>query len=211
MSVQLKNGTAAATEELPEYITFEQFLELGEQYKYSEWVDGKVIPMPAVCDAHASLKGDVWSYIKTYVDQLDLGVVRDEPFQMKTGPDLPSRAPDVMFIAKKNLRRLKEQYLDGPADLVVEVISPGTRSIDRGDKFYEYERGGVREYWLLDPERKQAEFYILGRDRIYRPAVVGDDGIFRSTVLKGLWLNVTWLWKTPRPTAVKLLKEWGID
>jgi Uma2 family endonuclease len=209
MSVQLKNG-ASETRELPGYISFDQFLELGEQYKHSEWVDGKVILMSAVSDVHASLKGDIWSYVKAYVDELDLGVVRDEPFQMKTGPDLPSRAPDVMFIAKKNLRRLKPQYLEGPADIAIEVISPGTRSIDRGDKFYEYERGGVREYWLLDPERKQAEFYILGRDRIYRPVVVADDGIFRSTVLKDLWLNVAWLWKTPRPTAAKLLKEWGI-
>src|SRR5436309_15087935 len=105
MHVQLKNG-AAATRELPGYISFDRLLELGEQYKHSEWVDGKVILMSAVSDAHASLKGDIWSYVKAYVDELDLGVVRDEPFQMKTGPDLPSRAPDVMFIAKKNLRRL---------------------------------------------------------------------------------------------------------
>jgi Uma2 family endonuclease len=209
MPVQLKNGTAKATE-LPEYISYEDFLELGDEFRHSEWVDGKVILMSAVTDAHSSLCGYMCWMIQTYAGMLDLGEVRIDPFQMKTGPQLPGRAPDVMFIAKKNVRKLQSMYLEGPADLVVEVISPGTRSIDRGDKFYEYERG-VREYWLLDPERKQAEFYILGRDRIYRPAIVGDDEIFRSAVLKGLWLNVAWLWKSPRPAAAKLLKEWGID
>jgi len=210
MSVQLKNHTATASE-VPGYISYEEFLELGDEFRHAEWVDGKVILMSAVTDDHSSLCGYISHVMHTFVEARELGEVRIDPFQMKTGPDLPGRAPDVMFIAKKNLRRIRKMYLDGPADVVVEVISPKTRSIDRGDKFYEYERGGVREYWLLDPERRQAEFYILGRDRIYRPAIVGDDGVFRSTVLKGLWLNVAWLWKSPRPTAARLLKEWGID
>jgi len=99
--------------------------------------------------------------------------------------------------------------LQGPADIVVEVISPTSRSLDRGDKHYEYERGGVREYWLIDPERQQVEFYMLGRDRIYRPADISK-GIFRSDALKGFWLKVDWLWQRQLPRKIPILRELGV-
>jgi len=207
MAQQLKTKPASI-DETDQIISYEEFLETTDG-EHAEWVDGRTVPMPPVSDAHQSLKGYVDHIIRTYVEAFDLGEVRDEPFQMKTGPGLPGRSPDVFFVAKKNLKRLKRMYFDGPADVVVEVTSPGTRSIDRGDKYYEYERGGVREYWLLDPERKLAEFYVLDRNRIYRPATFEDGGIFHSTVLKGFWIEVGWLWSRSRPTAAKLLKAWG--
>lgn len=94
--------------------------------------------------------------------------------------------------------------------MVVEIISPDSRARDRGEKFYEYEQGGVHEYWLLDPLRKQAEFYGLGDDGIYRLIPIGGDGLFHSRVLEGLWLKVDWLWQEPMPTLLSVLKEWKL-
>jgi Uma2 family endonuclease len=71
------------------------------------------------------------------------------------------REPDLLFVAQTNLERLKETYLDGPADLVVEIVSPEGVGRDRGVKFYEYAQGGVPEYWLIDPQTEWAEFYRL--------------------------------------------------
>lgn len=56
------------------------------------------------------------------------------------------------FVASEHLDRLKETYLDGPADLVVGIVSPDSVGRDRGEKFYEYAQGGVPEYWLIDPQ-----------------------------------------------------------
>jgi hypothetical protein len=58
--------------------------------------------------------------------------------------------------------------------------------------------------------RKQAEFYELGKNGIYRLMKVGEDGIFRSRVLKGLWLQVSWLWKSPLPPLMSVLKSWKL-
>ena len=189
------------------YMTYAQFLEMDCPNPHLEWVNGKVIEMAPISDEHSDLQVFLAALLRNYVDALDLGKIRTEPFQMKTGPDLPGRAPDVLFVAKKNLRRLKRTYLEGPADMVVEVISPSTQSVDRGDKYYEYESGGVREYWLLDPIRKKAEFYIRGRDGSFRAAEL-DDNIFRSSVLKGLWIDTSWLWR--RPSTIEILKKWKI-
>ena len=62
-----------------------------------------------------------------------------------------AREPDVLFLAKEHLGRLRDSHIEGPADLVVEIVSKESRGRDRGEKFYEYGEGGVPEYWLLDP------------------------------------------------------------
>lgn len=123
------------------------------------------------------------------------------------------KAPDVGWPCVsmwQGARILRESFLDGPADLVVEVISPESRGRDRGEKFYEYEQSRVREYWLLDPLRRQAEMYGLGEDGIYRPLPVGEDGLLHSTVLEGLWLRLDWLWQDPLPKLLAVLREWGL-
>ena len=129
---------------------------------------------------------------------------------MKTGPNLPGREPDVLFIAAENFSRLKQNHLEGPADLVVEIISPDDPHRDRVDKFSEYQRGGVREYWLIDPDQKRADFHLPGAEGLFEPVPSDADGIYRSTVLKGLWLRVDWLWQEPLPPLMSVLKEWGL-
>src|ERR1051326_8073907 len=94
-----------------------------------------------------------------FLDERDLGELRYERFQMKTAPDLPGREPDILFVANAHLSRLKETYLEGPGDLVVEIVSPESRERDTEEKFREYEQGGVPEYWIIDLELKQAEYY----------------------------------------------------
>jgi Uma2 family endonuclease len=194
---------------IPAKISYEEFLERYDA-EHVEWVNGEVVAMAPVSDEHSDVGGFLIAVLRAFVEANKLGVIRYEPFQMKTGPDLPGRSPDVIFIAKKNLSRLKKNHLHGPADVVVEIISPGSRVIDRRDKHFEYERGGVREYWLLDPERRQAEFYVLGKDRIFRAAAIGKDDIFRSTVIKGFWLKLDWVCRRPLPPAVAVMKELGI-
>jgi Uma2 family endonuclease len=69
---------------------------------------------------------------------------------------------------------------------------------------------GVREYLILDPIRKRAEFYRLNQDGRYAMVEEGDDRIFRSVVLSGLWLRIDWLWLEPLPPLMSVLKDWGL-
>ncbi|MCZ7637469.1 MAG: Uma2 family endonuclease [Verrucomicrobia bacterium] len=191
-------------------ISYEAFLNRPGDLEHLEWVQGKVVPMSPVSREHADVGLFLLSLIKHYVEAKDLGAVLFEPFQMKTGPDLPGRAPDILFVAKANLERLHPLFLEGPGDLVVEIISPGSRAVDRGEKFFEYEQGGVPEYWLIDPQRQQAEFYQRGANGIYRLVPVDSAGRYRSRVLEGLWLEVTWLWQRPLPSLVGVLRAWRL-
>lgn len=142
-----------------------------------------------------------------YVEQRELGRVISAPFQMKTGPALSGREPDVLFIAQENLGRLKNTYLDGPADLAIEVVSPDSRLRDRGEKLAEYEMGGVLEYWIIDPGEQRADFYTLALDGRYERRRADGEGVYRSQMVAGFWLKEAWLWQEPLPRVLEVLRE----
>ena len=191
-------------------ISYENFLEQTDENPHVEWVDGEIIPMSPVSNQHQNVAGFLIALLRVFAEENHLGEVRSEPYQMKPALHLPGRAPDIFFVAQAHLDRLKKTYLEGPADLIVEIISPESRARDRGDKFYEYEQGGVLEYWIIDPTRNQAEFYQRGEDGYYRPILADAQGRYHSAVLPGLWLEVAWLWQTPLPPLLGVLKEWGL-
>ena len=191
-------------------MTYEQFLEWADEDTHAEWVNGEAVEMSPESNEHQELAFFLLTAIGLFVQQRGLGVTRFERFQMKTGPGLPGREPDLMFIATSNLARLKATYLDGPADLAVEIVSPESKLRDRGDKFYEYEQGGVGEYWLIDPLRKQAEFYQRGPDGFFRAAALDSMGRYHCPTIPGVWVQVDWLWQTPPPNVLDVLKQWGL-
>ena len=191
-------------------MTYEEFLDWADEDTWAEWVDGEVIILSPASLLHQALDTFLLSVLTSFVSFRDLGIVLGPPFQMKTGPDLPGREPDVIFVAREHLDRLRDVYLDGPADLVVEIVSPDSRTRDSRDKLREYEQGGVPEYWVLDPFRREAKFYQLGEDGSYYLVSPGENGVYESAVLKGLRLKVDWLWQKPLPRLPEVFKELGL-
>jgi Uma2 family endonuclease len=186
-------------------LSYEEFLHWPGENQHVEWVDGGVVEMSPVSARYQLIFVFLIKLLDDFVQERNLGRILADPFQMKTGPELPGRAPDIIFVANESMDRLKDTYLDGPADLVVEIISPGSRGVDRGAKFYEYESGGVREYWLIDPERKVAEFYLRDESGIFR--LIDERDAFHSSVLNGLSFDVAVLWQEPLPSARKILEQ----
>lgn len=188
-------------------LTYEEFLAWCDEDTWAEWVNGEVIVLSPASRRHQELVAFLSRVLGIFIEARDLGVLLSAPFQMKTGPDLPGREPDLLFVAKGRLDLLKGTYLDGPADLVVEITSAESRLRDRGEKFAEYELGGVKEYWLIDFERKEADFYWLDERGRYRLQEPDQEGIYHSRVLPGFWLKVGWLWQEPLPAVLEMLKE----
>ena len=206
----LEAPTPVATPPAPLKMTYEEFLAWVDEDTRAEWVNGEVVFMGQVSKLHQEVGRFLIVLLNLFVEARQLGEIFYESFPMKPGADLPGRLPDILFVAQENLSRAKAQGLEGPADLAVEIILPESRARDRGAKFYEYEQGGVREYWMIDPLRKQAEFYQLGADSLYHLIPPDSAGVYHSLVLPGLWLKVEWLWQEPLPTALSVLKEWKL-
>ena len=190
-----------------EKISYEDFLAWCDEDTWAEWVDGDVIMVSPASERHQNIVGFLINLLRPYVESKDLGIVLLAPCQMKLGPDLPGREPDLLYIASDHLGRLKDTYLDGPADMVIEIISKGSINRDRGEKFVEYEATGVSEYWLIDPIREQAVFYRRGADNLYHPILPDDEGIYHSEAVEGFWLRVSWLWQEPLPPVLEVWRE----
>lgn len=210
----MANDTIAAPEQPappPLRMTYDEFLDWypGEGVR-AEWVGGEVQFMGEISDTHNKLGLFVITLLNFWVQEHDSSEVKYEPFNMKLGGRLGGRSPDVMFIAKENLHRKSRKNLNGPADIAVEIVSEESRRRDRVEKFIEYETGGVREYWLLDPEKEEAEFYVLDAGRKYVRAEPDAEGRFHSAVLPGLWVEVDWLWERPLPTLRRVMAAWGL-
>jgi Uma2 family endonuclease len=197
---------AAPKEPLP----FEAFLQ---QYDdaHAEWVNGEVIAKVPVSVVHQRSSRFLYTLINAWVDYHQLGEVHHPPLLVKLPlPDNRevAREPDIVVILNGNLGRFAEQYFDGAPDLIVEITSPASRHIDRTVKYEEYETAGAPEYWLIDPDRQYAEFYQRDEAGLYRVAFSGSEGVYRSRVLEGFWLQVEWLWT--RPPLREVLKQLGV-
>ena len=187
-------------------ITFEQFLNWCDENTWAEWVDGEVIMVSPASADHQDLGSLLEVVLRIFVEAGDLGKVMRAPFVMRLPAKPSGREPDLIFIDRQRLDLLKHSFLDGPGDVVVEIVSPESIGRDRGDKFAEYESAGVKEYWLLDPDRRSAEFYELGASGLYHLTPI-IDGVYRSQVISGFWLRVEWLWARPLPATLDLLRE----
>jgi Uma2 family endonuclease len=179
----------------PLRMSYEEFLSW-EHTGIAEWENGEVFQM-SVKRTHQDVINFLNALMRLFVKLLDLGSVNTAPYVMRSKPDGAGREPDLMFIARANAARYTADQLEGPADLIVEVISEESVSRDRVTKFDEYEDIGVREYWIIDsrPERQRADFYVLNDKGRYRPVPIADDNTYHSTVLPGFWINIDWLWE----------------
>lgn len=187
------------------YVTFEEYLERSSDTHVCEWVDGEIIEMPGASFEHQNIGGFLEKVLGFFVENNDLGIVLRSPFAMKLEEQRRGREPDIIFVGKRKMDRVLPTYLDGPCDIAVEIISPESIARDRADKFVEYEAAGINEYWLIDPDRKIAEFYGLTSEGRYR-LLPTDDGTFTSEVLPGFFLRLEWLWER-NPSSINALRQ----
>jgi Uma2 family endonuclease len=192
----------------PSKVTFEEYLEWDSESGYVEWVDGEIEIMPNPSLKHQEIVGFLHFLLKAHNAKHTLGKIIQAPFAMKLEAIARGREPDILFVAKERESLFEKNYFNGAADVAVEVISPGSGRKDRGDKYFEYEVSGIKEYWLIDPERQHAEFYRLGEDKLYHTVSLEADKIFRSETITGFWFPVNWLWNIPN--ELEALREVGL-
>ena len=139
--------------------TERHYFSLPDTNHLMELSNGRLIMPPHPTNRHQVTVLEIAVRLRAYVRERDLGEVRVAPLPVRLWPD-NVREPDVFFIATEHEDRIGEGQCGVP-DLVVEVLSPGTRDTDRGEKYLEYAQAGVREYWIVDPDEQTIEVYEL--------------------------------------------------
>ncbi len=172
----------------------------------AEWVNGEVITV-SVSEEHQRILQLLYDLLAPFVRLFNLGVIRLAPYAMRIFAEGAIREPDLVFVSSANINRLLPSALAGPADLVIEIVSEGSVVQDYDAKFIEYQNGGVREYWIIDPrqDRLRTSFFVLDAQNRYRAAPLSEDNVYRSTILPQFWFKTDWLWQKPQPLIDDLL------
>jgi Uma2 family endonuclease len=158
MSVQLKKMTAT------------EFLTLPVSNLPHELLNGEATMSPAPSLAHQRLLLRLAKLVERLIPNGEIfiapvDVVLDE---------LDVLQPDLVWVAEASLAKsVDNKYLKGAPDLVVEIFSPGTVRRDKKDKFHLYEKFGVREYCMIDPDEKWLEIWQLKEARFVLVDIFG--------------------------------------
>lgn len=162
-------------------MTAAEFFELPETNNIIELINGDLIVSPPPILDHQRL---VFKFGKLIESLMPDGEVFIAPVAVYLDEDnVPE--PDVVWVAANSRCIVTVKCLEGPPDLIVEVLSPGTERRDRKDKFELYQKYGVREYWMADSQGQYIEVYRHENGIFVRQGVYGPDETFESAALGG--------------------------
>jgi Uma2 family endonuclease len=184
-------GVPAAAEVLKqkELLTYEQLLNSSDETNHPEerW-EGALVKAPSPDAFHQDVTLSLAMRLRTFVQVNDSGKVYISPLDMVLSPYQVVQ-PDILFVARERLSLIK-RVLHGPADMVVEIISPESRRRDRIDKRDLYSQYGVKEYWIVDPLARTIEILVFDQLqlRLDQRAVAGQQ--VYSRLLTGFSIGV---------------------
>jgi Uma2 family endonuclease len=126
-------------------------------------INNALVMSPAPLDNHQKILVKLSSKIYQFVDKHSLGEVRVSPYDVHFDNENIFQ-PDIVFVSKQNTHLIKERGLYGAPDLIIEILSSSNKGYDKEDKKHVYEKYGVKEYWIVDPNDKTVTGYVLVND-----------------------------------------------
>lgn len=187
--------------------TEERYFDEAPEDRIWEFIDGELIVHSPANTLHQRLVYFLTFVLGGYVQERQLGEVFNGPavLHLRAGVN---PEPDIFFICQERQANVSLAYVQGAADLVIEVMSPSTRSYDLMEKAQVYLEGGVAEYWVVDPQRRQVYVHKAAPSNPGRWMVeVQESGRLTSVTVPGFWIDVEWLWQEPLPAGVAKLRD----
>lgn len=152
-------------------------------------ITGELVMSPAPIPLHQTVILELSILMALFAKQQNAGRVFVSPIDVR----LDNRnifQPDILFIGTEKLTLVGERMIEGPPDLIVEVLSPSSAYHDLRTKFRVYEQSGVQEYWIVDPERRSVEIFTNSGSKFQLRQEVEGKGTAQSVLLPGLSVDL---------------------
>ncbi|HFA48881.1 MAG TPA: Uma2 family endonuclease [Bacteroidetes bacterium] len=168
----------------------QEFYESINEKDKVEFINGEVVYHSPVVKKHNVATGLLYKLMESYVSLKELGFVGIEKIMATfTRNDYE---PDVCFFNKEKAAHFSDDQMHFPVpDLIVEVLSKSKKSLkrDRETKYEDYEKHGVSEYWMIDPQEETVEQYLLKKGR-YELVLKSGEGTITSRAVEGFAIPV---------------------
>nr|MDO8110220.1 Uma2 family endonuclease [Candidatus Sigynarchaeota archaeon] len=184
-------------------MTFEKVLEYATEDISCELLDGVLVIHSPASFKHENMIKFLIKILDEFGEETGLGTPIGSRFMMRLTEEWAPE-PDIMFLSAKDQEHLKDNYLDGPASTVFEILSKTTRVDDIEKKTPQYLKMGVKEVWLIDPEKKSITIFWPDGTKLEK-----SEGWLASKVLTGFKIKPLWLWNIGKVSARAAMKEMG--
>lgn len=164
--------------------TYQDYLYMPGEKRY-EIIEGERHMVPSPNRRHQEIIRELGYILYRFVKEHDLGKVYLAPFDVLLS-DEDIVQPDIIFISKGREGIITERNIEGPPDLVIEIISESSKEIDRTIKRKLYARYGISVYWIVDPETRSIEVLSLGKDGYETLMSLEGDALLTSPTFAGL-------------------------
>ena len=166
----------------PKLLTYDDYARLTppDSGNY-ELHNGKIIFMPTPTALHQLISMKLSIILGSFILKNQLGRLLAAPMDTIFSKN-DTLQPDLLFVSNERLDIIKKQ-VDGAPDFVIEIASPGNSQKELSYKKYVYETSGVREYWLINPEKQQISQYENIENELVRLGVWGLEDEFQSKVI----------------------------
>src|SRR5262249_2384459 len=150
-------------------LTHDDFLLFPDDGLRHELIDGEHYVTPTPVTRHQRIAGNLFFALRTHLEKHPVGEVVGFPLDVILSKhDVVE--PDLLYVSRHRRAAILKDWACGAPDLVVEIGSPSTRRRDATAKRDLYERFGVQEYWIVDPDAEVVRVYRLSDGR-YEPPV----------------------------------------
>ncbi len=165
-----------------------EFYETMKEGEKVEFINGEIIFNSPVKLEHNKACSMLFILLKAYVSSKDMGFVGYEKIMISLTRN--DYEPDLCFFNKSISDKFTPKQMQFPApDFVAEVVSPSTEHNDRVIKFEDYAAHGIKEYWIIDPEKKTIEQYLLNGDT-YELILKSNNGSIKSKSVNGFDIQI---------------------
>lgn len=171
-------------------MTVEELLRLPDDGNRYELIDGVLYVSAAPRRKHQRVSSDLHDWLSPFVKKNSLGEVYHAALDVFLDPPTQTCVePDLLFVSRDRLHIIQEDGVHGPPDLVIEIVSESTYRVDATDKRDLYRRGGVPEYWIVNPDERYVLVYRFAESTEPRKLVPGDT--LTTPLLAGLEIPVS--------------------
>ena len=167
--------------------TYQDYLKLPEDSRY-ELIEGKLLMTPSPFLRHQSVIAKLYKYLSQYVDANNLGKIYFAPLDVILSNETVVQ-PDILFVSHQRSSILRD-WVHGAPDMIVEIISQGSKERDRLIKKSLYEKHGVQEYWMVDLEREFVEALVLKESSYELLGIFMKEDTLSSPIFQDLKLSV---------------------
>lgn len=159
--------------------------------KRAELIDGQIYMMAPPTYLHQALSMELSGTIRDYIRK------KKGPCQVLPAPlavtlfsdDKTYVEPDISIVCDKN--KITDKGINGAPDFIIEIVSPSSRRMDYNTKNALYADAGVREYWIVDPEKRRTTVYCYEKDAA--PMIVPFDQLLTVGIYSDLDINISQL------------------